>query len=184
MSRSYYEESRRELINRIEYLKNGNYVDFFRDSDAFILAMCIAYYGLTEDMMVKHDSKNGDIKTRLSTCIDKKYLKQLLDGDTGIVVRDREVDGTEPEWFLSALRNGIFHVGPDVDYDDKTVTVCNTGDMNKLDCTVPFTWFKNYALEDLIYRITVDEYNYSVFFNPFKKAEECSKIPSNIIILL
>ena len=76
MSRSYYEESRRELINRIMYLKNGNYVDFFRDSDSFILAMCIAYFGLTEDMMVKHDVKNGDIKTRLSTCIDKKYLKQ------------------------------------------------------------------------------------------------------------
>lgn len=179
MSKSYYEESRRELINRIEYLKNGNYVDFFRDSDSFILAMCIAYFGLTEDMMVKHDVKNGDIKTRLSTCIDKKYLTDLLDGDTGIVVRDREVDGTEPEWFLSALRNGIFHIGPDVDYDAKTVSVNNTADMNKLDCTVPFNWFKNYALDDLMYKVTVDEYNYSVFFNPFKKAEECSLIRNN-----
>ena len=179
MSRSYYEESRRELINRIMYLKNGNYVDFFRDSDSFILAMCIAYFGLTEDMMVKHDVKNGNIKTRLSTCIDKKYLKQLLDGDTGIVVRDREVDGTEPEWFLSALRNGIFHIGPDVDYDEKTVTVNNDADMNKLDCTVPFNWFKNYALDDLMLKVTVDEYNYSVFFNPFKKADECSQIKNN-----
>ena len=107
MSRSYYEESRRELINRIEYLKNGNYVDFFRDSDAFILAMCIAYYGLTEDMMVKHDSKNGDIKTRLSTCIDKKYLKQLLDGDTGIVVRDREVNVILTDYDTNGNLSGV-----------------------------------------------------------------------------
>lgn len=66
--------------------------------------MCIAYYGLTEDMMVKHDSKNGDIKTRL---IDKKYLKQLLDGDTGIVVRDREVDVILTDYDTNGNLSGV-----------------------------------------------------------------------------
>lgn len=179
MSRSYYDASREELIKRIDYLQKCNYVDFFRDSDAFILALCIAYFGLTEDIMIQKDSKNNDIKTRLSTCIDEKYLNQLLDGDTGIDIRVREVDGTSPEWFLSALRNGIFHQGPDVDYDEKTVTVDNDGPMNRLDCTVPFNWFKNYALEDLMYKLKVDEYNYTTFFNPFKKADECKRMENN-----
>lgn len=174
MSKSYYEASRDELIKRLECLSKRNYVDFFRESSEFELAISLAYFSLAEEMLVEKDSKDFNIATRLKKNIDDMYLNGLLTED--INIRDKEVDGNSVEWFLSALRNGIMHNGFLVDYDDKVVNVWNDGALNKLDCSVSFDWFKKFITDDLLLKSTIDSYKYTVVFNPFVRPENAMPI--------
>ena len=70
MSKSYYEVSRDELIKRLDFLNIRNYVEFFRESDEFVLAVTLAYFSLAEELLIDRDSKNFDIATRFKKHID------------------------------------------------------------------------------------------------------------------
>ena len=109
MSKSYYEVSRDELINRLMCLRHQKFVDFFRPSDEFELAISLAYFALAEELLVERDSKDFNIATRFKRHVSDTRLRNLLTED--INIRDKEADGNTPEWFLAALRNGIIHNG-------------------------------------------------------------------------
>ena len=172
MSKSYYEVSSDELIKRLNNLRYGNIVDFFRNSDEFVLAITLAYFTLAEELLIERNSKDFNISTRFKKNISDGELNNLLTDD--INIRDKEKDGNSVEWFLSALRNGIIHNGFEVDYDNKVVNVINAGALNKLDCSVSFDWFENFTLSDLLLKRTLEDYKYTMVFNPFVKSEQAN----------
>ena len=172
MSKSYYEVSSDELIKRLNNLRYGNIVDFFRNSDEFVLAITLAYFTLAEELLIERNSKDFNISTRFKKNISDGELNNLLTDD--INIRDKEKDGNSVEWFLSALRNGIIHNGFEVDYDNKVVNVLNAGALNKLDCSVSFDWFENFTLSDLLLKRTLEDYKYTMVFNPFVKSEQAN----------
>lgn len=172
MSKSYYEVSRDELINRLICLRNQKFVDFFRPSDEFELAISLAYFALAEELLVERDSKDFNIATRFKKHVSDAKLRSLLTED--IDIRDKEVDGNTPEWFLAALRNGIIHNGFEVDYENRVINVLNNGALNKLDCSVTFDWFKKFIMNDLLLDRTFDTYKYTIVLNPFIKPESAS----------
>lgn len=174
MSKSYYEVSRDEVIKRLESIKNGDYVEFFRASDEFALAITLAYFSLAEELLIDRDSKNSDIAKRFKKHIDDASLNGLLTND--ITIRSKEDKGNSVEWFLSTLRNGMIHNGFEVDYDNRVIDVHNEGALNKLDCSVTFDWFLNFTLGDYLLKRTFDTYKYTVVFNPFIKPENASYI--------
>ena len=176
MSKSYYEASRDELIKRLMSIRNHKYIDFFRQSDEFELAISLAYFALAEELLVEKDSKNMNISTRFTKHIDDSRLSSLITDD--IIIHDKEDDGNSPEWFLVALRNGIIHNGFTVDYENRYVNVVNTGTANKLDCSVSFDWFKKFIMNDLLLNRTFDDYKFTVVLNPFIKVEDATIMQS------
>ena len=169
---TYYDVSRDILIKKLDCLRKRKYVDFFRQSDEFELAISLAYFALAEELLVEKDSKNLDIATRFTKHIDDSRLRSLITDD--IIIHDKEADGTSPEWFLVALRNGIIHNGFTVDYESGYVNVTNNGVANKLDCSVSFDWFKKFLVDDLLLNRTFDKYKYTVVLNPFVKVEDAT----------
>ena len=101
MSKSYYEASRDILIKKLDCLRNRRYVDFFRQSDEFELAIGLSYFALAEELLVEKDSRNLDIATRFTKHVDDSRLRSLITDD--IIIHDKEDDGNIPEWFLVAL---------------------------------------------------------------------------------
>ena len=176
MSKSYYEASRDILIKKLDCLRNRRYVDFFRQSDEFELAIGLSYFALAEELLVEKDSRNLDIATRFTKHVDDSRLRSLITDD--IIIHDKEDDGNSPEWFLVALRNGIIHNGFTVDYENRRVNVVNNGAANKLDCSVSFDWFKKFLMDDLLLNRTFDNYKYTVVLNPFVKVEDATHMSS------
>jgi hypothetical protein len=176
MSKSYYEASRDILIKKLDCLRNRRYVDFFRQSDEFELAIGLSYFALAEELLVEKDSRNLDIATRFTKHVDDSRLRSLITDD--IIIHDKEDDGNSPEWFLVALRNGIIHNGFTVDYENRRVNVVNNGAANKLDCSISFDWFKKFLMDDLLLNRTFDNYKYTVVLNPFVKVEDATHMSS------
>ncbi len=176
MGRGYFFQSRNQLLKRLECFRKEDYVKFFEDSDAFRLALSLAYFGLSEELLIERDNNNPNITTRFKKHIDDDSLSGLFSKPEQITVREREVLGTTPEWFLSTLRNGIYHMGPDVDYKNKVITVKNNGAMNKLDCDVTFDWFLDFMKDNVVDAQTLDTYKYTMFFNPNQKFVGDAKI--------
>lgn len=174
MSKDYYEVSRDELINRLMCLRHQKFVDFFRPSDEFELAISLAYFALAEELLVERDSKDFNIATRFKRHVSDAKLRNLLTED--INIRDKEVDGNTPEWFLAALRNGIIHNGFTVDYENRVINVLNNGALNKLDCSVTFDWFKKFIMDDLLLDRSFDTYKYTIVLNPFIKPESAKHL--------
>ena len=167
MGNIYYNSTRVEILKRLKYLNESKYVDFFRESAPFLLSIYLAYFGLAEDIMIERDSKDYNINTRFTKHIDDEHLKKLFPSSIPIDFIKKEPDGNTMEWFLSTLRNGIFHNGPEVNYKEKFITVNNEGFLNQLECKVPFNWFENFMYENIIEHLQLDNYTYYVFKSPF-----------------
>ena len=176
MSKSYYEISRDELIRRLICIRNQKYIDFFRPSDEFELAISLTYFALAEELMIERNSKDNNISTRFKKHIDDSKLSSLLTDD--IIIHDKEDDGNSPEWFLAALRNGLIHNGFEVDYDERFIRVTNSGNLNKLDCSISFDWFTKFIKNDLLLNRSFDKYKYTVVLNPFIRVEDATLITS------
>ena len=175
-SNAYYNASRAEILKRLRCIQKDDIVDFFEESDSFSLAIYLAYYALAEEVLIERDSHNPDINTRFKTHIDKKKLEELFKDPNLIKIYEKEVDGNTPEWFISTLRNGIIHKGPEVDYSKKIVNVNNDGELNRLNCDVAFQWFRNFILDDLLLHSTISEYNYTSFISPYRDPRYVSPI--------
>ena len=172
----YYNSTRVEILKRLRYLNERKYVDFFRESTPFLLSMYLAYFGLAEDIMIERNSKDYNINTRFTKHIDDKYLKKLFPSDITVDFIRKEPNGTSMEWFLSTLRNSIFHNGPVVNYKDKTIKVVNEGFLNNLECDIPFSWFENFMNENIIEHLLLDNYTYYVFDTPFILPKDANSI--------
>ena len=144
MDNVYYKSTKAEILKRLTYLNKGKYVDFFRESTPFMLALHITYFGLLEEILIERDSKDYDIKTRFTKHIDEEHLKKLFPED--IPIEYIKKDDNSYEWILSTLRNGIIHNGVEVDYKNRKITVKNDGFINNLECVIPFEWFKCFHL--------------------------------------
>lgn len=168
MKKIYYNSTRVEILKRLKYLNEQKYVDFFRESTPFMLALYITYFGLAEDIMIEKDSKDYNINTRYTKYIDDKYLKKVFPSNIPIKYTKKEKDGNSMEWILSTLRNALFHNGVEVNYKDKEIIAKNEGFLNNLECTIPFEWFENFINNDIIKHIELDNYTYHIFIPPFK----------------
>ena len=177
MSRiDYYNASRAEILKRLKSIQEENIVDFFEESDSFSLAIYLAYFALAEEVLIERDSHNPDINTRFKRHIDAARLDELFRNPELIKIYEKEVNGNSREWFISTLRNGIIHKGPEVDYHNQNVNVYNDGELNKLNCDVSFDWFRNFILDDLLLHSTIGEYNYTSFISPYRDPRYVSSI--------
>ncbi len=172
----YYNASRAEILKRLKCIQDENIVDFFEESDSFMLALYIAYFTLAEEILIERDTHNPDINTRFKSHIDMSRLDELFNDPSLIKIYDKEKDGNSREWFISTLRNGIMHKGPEVDYHEKKVHVTNDGELNKLDCDVFFEWFRKFICDDFLLHSTIDEYNYTSFITPYLNPNQTTGI--------
>ena len=179
MSNFYYILCRDELLRRLDFLNNENYVDFFRDSDVFLMAICLAYFGLAEELLIKRYTKNDDISTRFKVLVDKARLDGLFKDTSLYDIFDKEKDGNTSEWLLSTVRNALFHNGPSVDFDNRKVDVVNDGHLNKLEASFSFDWFLNFINSDVVNGILLNDYKYSVFMAPYVPADQVSLIKNS-----
>ena len=173
---AYYNASRAEILKRLKSIQEENIVDFFEESDSFSLAIYLAYYALAEEVLIERDSHNPDINTRFKTHIDRKRLEELFKNPNLIKIYEKEADGNTPEWFISTLRNGIIHKGPDVNYSSQIVNVKNDGELNRINCDVAFEWFRNFILDDLLLHSTISEYDYTSIISPYRDPRYVSPI--------
>jgi len=172
MENSYYNSTRNEILKRLQYINEKKYVDFFRESAPFMMSLYLTYFGLTEDIMIKRDSKDFNINTRFTKFVDEEYLKKIFPKEIPIEYTKKEADGNSKEWILSTIRNGIFHNGPEINYKDKKIIVKNDGFLNSIECAIPFEWFVNFINQDILRYIQLDNYTYYLFTPPFKPNKE------------
>ena len=112
---------------------------------------------------------------RFCLCTKLRYICSQSKSKS-IKIYEKEADGNTPEWFISTLRNGIIHKGPDVNYSSQIVNVCNDGELNKLNCDVAFEWFRNFILDDLLLHSTISEYDYTSIISPYRDPRYVSPI--------
>ena len=164
MDKVYYNSARAEILKKLSFLRDRNFVDFFEESLPFSLAINLAYFGLAEEVIITRDNDDTNIVTRFTRNVDNDTLSNLFPAGHGISVTKKESDGNSREWFLSTLRNGIFHNGLSVDYRFRNVEVYNDGFLNQLECRVPFSWFENFMDSNIVYGLLLDKYEYNLFF--------------------
>lgn len=164
MDKVYYNSARIEILKKLSFLRDRNFVDFFEDSLPFTLAVNLAYFGLAEDVIITRDNDDINIATRFTRNVSQNDLADLFPDGHGISIRKKEQDGNSREWFLSTLRNGMFHNGLSVDYKNRNVDVVNNGFLNELDCTVPFKWFDNFIDSGIMHNLVLDNYSHTLFF--------------------
>lgn len=166
MKQVYYETINEELIKKLNYLNKGDYINFFKESDSFLVAIYLTYFSLAEDVMINRNSKNKNISTRFTKNIDDSFINSMFKNDIPINYIQREINGISNEWLLSTMRNAIIHNGPEVDYDNKTITLKNEEFINLLECTIPFKWFERFMRYDISEVIDLNDYTYHIFNSP------------------
>lgn len=164
MDKVYYNSARTEILKKLSFLRDRNFVDFFEESLPFTLAINLAYFGLAEDVIITRDNDDINIATRFTRNVSQDDLANLFPVGHGIEISKKEQNGNSREWFLSTLRNGIFHNGLTVDYGKRKVKVENDGFLNELECSVPFEWFKEFMESNIVYGLLLDKYEYNLFF--------------------
>jgi hypothetical protein len=73
MDKKYYNSISKDILDRLKFLNEGNYVDFFRESPYFIQSMYLTYFALAEDIMIETDTENTNINTRYKIKENRKY---------------------------------------------------------------------------------------------------------------
>ena len=164
MDKVYYNSARSEILKKLSFLRDRNFVDFFEESLPFTLAINLAYFGLAEDVIITRDNDDINIATRFTRNVSQDDLANLFPVGHGIEISKKEQNGNSREWFLSTLRNGIFHNGLTVDYGKRKVKVENDGFLNELECSVPFEWFDNFIDSGIIHNLDLDNYSHTLFF--------------------
>ena len=177
MDKVYYNSVRAEILKKLSFLRDRNFVDFFEDSLPFSLAINLAYFGLAEDVLISTNTKDPNIATRLTKNVDQNDLANLFPVGHGIEISKKEDDGISREWFIAALRNGMFHNGLHVDYRNQKIDVVNEGQCNILECTVPFNWFQGFMESSIVYGLLLDKFKYNLFFTQCNGREK--KLTSN-----
>ena len=109
MDKVYYNSARSEILKKLSFLRDRNFVDFFEESLPFTLAINLAYFGLAEDVIITRDNDDINIATRFTRNVSQDDLANLFPVGHGIEISKKEQNGNSREWFLSTLRNGIFH---------------------------------------------------------------------------
>ena len=168
MDKKYYNSISKDILDRLKFLNEGNYVDFFRESPYFIQSMYLTYFALAEDIMIETDTENTNINTRYKKHINDSWLNAITSNDIPINFRKKEPSGISNEWLIATIRNSIIHNGIEVDSINKNITLKNNGFLNLLDCTMPIEWFKRFIQTDIGKNIELDNYKYHMFIPPFK----------------
>lgn len=166
MEKTYYDSINEELLNKLNYINEKKYIEFFKESPSFLVAIYLTYFSLAEDVMIERESKNNDISTRFIKHIDDSFINSILKDDIPINYIKREQNGTSNEWILSTIRNAIIHNGPEVDYTNETITLKNNGFINLLECTIPFKWFERFMRYDISETIDLNDFTYHIFNSP------------------
>lgn len=165
MEKEYYKKMRDSLIEKLEYINNEEHKQFFKKDIHFLLSIYLTYFCLIEDTIIRSTKSDRVISTRFKKFIGDSLLSTLTSKNIPIDIIKQD-EGTNNEWLISTIRNGIVHKGIEFDEENQTIKVINNEELNVIECNIPIEWFKTFIELNVGYMVELDKFTYHHFTAP------------------
>lgn len=188
MSKETFSKNICEIMEqKIEAIEKYDLKKITEQNEFFEVALCIAYLALSKEKIIKKDIKNNDRIGRLTQKVDTKAIDKVFapgfTKEMPIISSSRENNNI---WILDNIRDSIMHGAFDIDEENKIIKIKNNQYNRELEAEIPFSWFIEYAKNDILSQKLACKYTVRGFYyNKNKKEskylETKSELWSNIL---
>ena len=188
MSKQTFSEKINEVMKRkINALEHADLNELFKKDEEFEFILSLAYMTLSKEKIIKKDEDNKDRLGRLTQLVEQKEIDNVFDPNiiskTPNVISTLENNNT---WILDNIRDSIMHGTFDIDEENKLILTDNNQHDRDLKTEIPFSWFIEYAKNDILNKKISNEYTVKAFYNKnykkdSKNNETIKEIRNNIL---
>ena len=171
MSKQTFSEKMNELMKtKIEAVEKLDLDELFKEDEDFDFLLSLAYMTLSKEKIIKKYKENPDRLGRLRNLVEKKEINKVFNenelNEVPKVIDTLEEDNT---WILDNIRDSIMHSSFEIDEENKLMLTNNTDDDRTLQTEIPFSWFNEYAKNDILSKKVANGYTvYGFYRNKYK----------------
>ena len=167
---TFSERINKTMKTKIEAVEHINLDELLKKDEEFEFILSLAYLTLSKEKIIKKDIKNNNRLGRLTKIVDQKEIDKVFDSNFS-----KEIPNiistleTNKMWILDNIRDSIMHGSFEIDEENKLVLIDNQGHDRNLKTEIPFSWFIEYAKNDILKKRNVDRHTvYGFYYNKNK----------------
>lgn len=167
---TFSERINKTMKTKIEAVEHINLDELLKKDEEFEFILSLAYLTLSKEKIIKKDIKNNNRLGRLTKIVDQKEIDKVFDSNFS-----KEIPNiistleTNKMWILDNIRDSIMHGSFEIDEENKLVLIDNQGHDRNLKTEIPFSWFIEYAKNDILKKRNINEYTvYGFYYNKNK----------------
>lgn len=173
MSKATFSKNMCEVMEqKIEAIEKYNFKKITEQNELFEVALCISYLTLSKEKIIEKDIKNNDRIGRLTKKVDTKEIDKVFSPgfskEMPIILSSRENNNL---WILDNIRDSIMHGAFDIDEENKIIKIKNNQYNRELEVDIPFSWFIEYAKNDILSKKLASKYTVKGFYYNKNKKE-------------
>ena len=174
MSKENFSKNICEIMEqKIEAIKKYDLKKITEQNEFFEVALCIAQLALSKEKIIEKDIKNNDRIGRLTQKVDTKEIDKVFESgfakEMPIISSSRENNNI---WILDNIRDSIMHGAFDIDEENKKIKIKNNQYNRELEAEIPFSWFVEYAKNDILSQKLACKYTVRGFYYNKNKKEK------------
>lgn len=155
---------RNDTLNRILSLLEDDYQSFYAYSDTIVIALALAYFGLSENYLISTDKTKEYLTDKHTPNISYHYLYDFFNNPNNkINYGSNDKSKMDSAALLAVIRNCLFHGMGSVDEKERKVHIFSDHTPNDIDASIPFYFFENYLREFLTHRINIESDEFYIF---------------------
>ena len=184
---TFSEKINKKMKTKIEAVEHINLEELLKKDEDFEFILSLTYLVLSKEKIIKKEIKNKDRLGRLTKLVDQKEIDKVFDPNFSKeipnIINTLEINKM---WILDNIRDSIMHGSFEIDEEKKLVLIDNQGHDRNLKTEIPFSWFIEYAKNDILKKRNVNEHTvYGFYYNKdklYKKQWETQKELKNNIV--
>ena len=184
---TFSEKINEKMKTKIEAVEHINLEELLKKDEDFEFILSLTYLVLSKEKIIKKEIKNKDRLGRLTKLVDQKEIDKVFDPNFSKeipnIINTLEINKM---WILDNIRDSIMHGSFEIDEEKKLVLIDNQGHDRNLKTEIPFSWFIEYAKNDILKKRNVNEHTvYGFYYNKdklYKKQWETQKELKNNIV--
>lgn len=174
MSKQTFSEKTKEIIEqKINALESLDLEQLLKKDEEFEFILSLAYMTLSKEKIIKKDIKNQDRLGRLTKLVEQKEIDKVFDNnyisETPNIINTIENSNL---WILDNIRDSIMHGSFEIDEENKLILIDNQEHNRNLKTEIPFTWFIEYAKNDILKKKISNEYTVNGFYRNKNKSKK------------
>ena len=158
------------MYKKIKAIEKNDVKEFLEKDENFEIALCLSYMTLSKEKIIAKDMKNNNRMERLTKMVDTSEIDKVFQTDFAKempkIIYAKENNNL---WILDNIRDSIMHGTFDIDEERKCFLINNKQYDRELNAEVPFSWFVEYARNDILSKKKLERYTVKGFYyNKYK----------------